>query len=104
MFNRLITTDQALAPGALGSRPLIVITRGAGSSPQDRNPLWLAWRDLQRDLAGLSANSRHLFSDSPNHYLNDGDPKLLISAIAEVVRSARTGMPLQEPDAASEGD
>lgn len=104
MFRRLSAADQALTSGALGSRPLIVITRGAGSSPAHPNPLWLAWRDLQRDLAGLSANSRHIISDSPDHYLNDADPKLLISAIAEVVRSARTGIPLQEPVTASEGD
>lgn len=104
MFRRLSAADQALAGGALGSRPLIVITRGAGKPPAHLNQLWLAWRDLQRDLAGLSANSRHIISDSPDHYLNDGDPKLLISAIAEVVRSARTGMPLQEPVTASEGD
>lgn len=104
MFRRLSGADQALASGALGSRPLIVITRGAGNSPVHLNHLWLAWRDLQRDLAGLSANSRHIISDSADHYLNDGDPKLLISAIAEVVRSARTGIPLQEPVTASEGD
>ncbi len=103
MFTRLSAADQELASGALGGRPLIVITRGSGSSAH-RNRLWLAWRDLQGDLAGLSSNSRHIISDSPDHYLNDGDPKLLISAIAEVVRSARTGMPLEEPVAASEAD
>jgi pimeloyl-ACP methyl ester carboxylesterase len=104
MFQQLSAADQVLASGALGQRPLIVITRGAGSPPAHVSPLWVAWRDLQRDLAGLSANSRHIISDSPDHYLNEGDPKLLVSAIAEVVRSARTGMPLQEPVTASEGD
>lgn len=104
MFTRLGAADQALARGALGSRPLIVITRGAKSAPPHADRLWLAWRDLQRDLAKLSANSRHIISDSPDHYLNEGDPKLLVSAIAEVVRSARTGLPLQERVTASEGD
>jgi pimeloyl-ACP methyl ester carboxylesterase len=96
MFKRLGAGDQALAHGELGSRPLIVVTRGPGTRG-DLNRLWLAWRDLQRDLVRLSENSRHVISETPDHYLNEGDPKLLISAIAEVVRCARTGAPLQEP-------
>lgn len=96
MFTRLGAADQVLTRGAFGNRPLIVVTRGPGS---ETNPsaLWLAWHDLQRDLAELSENSRHILSDSPDHYLNEGDPKLLVSAIADVVRSVRTGTPLQEP-------
>jgi pimeloyl-ACP methyl ester carboxylesterase len=103
MFKRLGAADLALARGELGDRPLIVLTRGPGIAERP-NRLWQAWCDLQRDLARLSSNSRHLISDSPDHYLNEGDPKLLVSAIAEVVRSARTGEPLQEPVTASEGD
>jgi len=103
MFKRLGAADQALTRGDLGDRPLIVLTRGPGSNGRPSG-LWQAWRDLQGDLALLSANSRHLISDSPDHYLNEGDPKLLVSAIAEVVRSVRTGEPLQEPAAASEGN
>jgi len=103
MFKRLGAADQALTRGDLGDRPLIVLTRGSGSNGRPSG-LWQAWRDLQGELALLSANSRHLISDSPDHYLNEGDPKLLVSAIAEVVRSVRTGEPLQEPAAASEGN
>ena len=103
MFKRLGVADQALTRGDLGDRPLIVLTRGSGSDGRPSG-LWQAWRDLQGDLALLSANSRHLISDSPDHYLNEGDPKLLVSTIAEVVRSVRTGEPLQEPVTASEGD
>ena len=103
MFTRLSAADQALASGALGGRPLIVVTRGPVSKSQpDR--LWGAWYELQRDLAGLSANSRHLVSDSPEHYLNEGDPALVTSAICEVVHSARTGAPLGALAAASDGD
>jgi pimeloyl-ACP methyl ester carboxylesterase len=103
MFKRLGAADQALTRGDLGERPLIVLTRGSGSNGRPSG-LWQAWRDLQGDLALLSANSRHLISDSPDHYLNEGDPKLLVSAIAEVVRSVRTGEPLQEPVTASDGE
>ncbi len=103
MFCRLGTGDQALAHGDLGGRPLIVITRGPRNGA-DASRLWPAWRDLNRSLAQLSANSRHVISASPDHYLNKGDPQLLISAIAEVVQSARTGAPLQQPVEASDGD
>lgn len=96
MFTRLSAADQALPAGGLGGRPLVVITRGSANAT-GADPLWQAWLGLQQDLARLSTNSRHIVSASPNHYLNEGDPKLLISAIAEVVRSARTGNPLQEP-------
>jgi pimeloyl-ACP methyl ester carboxylesterase len=102
MFKRLSAADQAMGEGGLGDRPLIVLTRGPASKTRpDR--LWAAWYELQRDLALLSANSRHVVSDSPNHYLNDGDPELVVSAISAVVRSARTGAPLGAPARASEG-
>jgi pimeloyl-ACP methyl ester carboxylesterase len=103
MFKRLGASDQALTHGELGDRPLIVVTRGPGGKGRP-SALWRAWCDLQRDLVRLSANSRHLISESPDHYLNEGDPKLLVSSIAEVVRSARTGDPLQEPVMVSEGE
>jgi pimeloyl-ACP methyl ester carboxylesterase len=93
MFTRLRAADQALTHGALGDRPLIVLTRGPENGA-DAEGLWPAWRDLHRDLARLSVNSRHIISDSSDHYLNTGDPELVISAIDEVVRSARTGTPL----------
>lgn len=99
MFKRLSAADQALSRGALGGRPLIVVTRGPASKDRPGR-LWLAWYGLQQDLAQLSANSRHLVSGSPEHYLNEGDPELVVSSIREVVRSARGGTPLGEPAAA----
>lgn len=104
MFLRLGAGDTALTYEGLGDRPLIVVTRGP-SRGTDADRLWLAWCDLQRDLARLSANSRHIISDSPDHYLNKGDPELLVSAIIDVVSSVRSATPLdEEPVAASDGD
>ena len=103
MFKRLSAADQALASGGLGERPLIVLTRGPGSETRPAR-LWLGWYELQQDLARLSANSRHVVSESPEHYLNECDPALVTSAICEVVHSARTGAPLGAPAATSEGD
>ena len=103
MFKRLGASDQALAPGGLGNRPLIVLTRGPGGRT-GTDSLWQAWYGLQQDLAQLSANTRHVVSDSPDHYLNHGDPRLVIAAITDVVRSARTRRPLDDLVAASEGE
>jgi pimeloyl-ACP methyl ester carboxylesterase len=102
MFKRLTAADQALARGELGERPLLVVTRGPGKA--EVAPLWQAWCDLQRDLAQLSVNSRLVVSESPNHYLQDGDPELITTAICEVVRSVRTKAPLAELAAASDGE
>jgi hypothetical protein len=73
---------------------------GSGKVP---DPVYEAWLDLHKDLARLSANSQHVLSESPNHYLNLGDPDLVASAIRDVVRCARSGALLEEVAASSDG-
>jgi pimeloyl-ACP methyl ester carboxylesterase len=90
-FKRLTAADAPLPPGGLGERPLAVLTRGPEGSA-DSDGLWRAWYGLQRELAGLSRNSRHLISDSPQHYLNEGDPDLIVGAVIDVIRCARDGV------------
>jgi pimeloyl-ACP methyl ester carboxylesterase len=94
-FKRLTAADAPLAPGALGERPLAVLTRGPETSAGSADGLWQAWYGLQRELAGLSGNSRHLISDSPQHYLNEGDPDLIVAAVIDVIRCARDGARLE---------
>ena len=95
-FRRLTAADLPFDPGGLGERPLVVLTRGPeGEGDGDR--LWPAWHELQQELAGLSENSRHVISDSPQHYLNEADPDLIVAAVTDVVRCARTGASLGEP-------
>lgn len=89
-FKRLTAADAPLAPGGLGERPLAVLTRGRGA-PADSDGLWEAWHGLQRELAGLSRNSRHVVSDSPQHYLNEGDPDLIVATVLDIIRSTRDG-------------
>jgi hypothetical protein len=87
-MKRLTAADQ-LAERALGDKPLIVLTRGPGSSaaaPED----WLRWRGLHEDLARLSVNCRHVVSDQPGHYIHKREPELVTTAIRDVLRSART--------------
>jgi pimeloyl-ACP methyl ester carboxylesterase len=100
---RMKASDRPLAAGALGRRPLIVITAGPGKIVNGR--VWQIWRGLQAELAGLSANHRHIVTSYPDHYVHKKDPDLVITAIRDVVRSARTHAPLAaEADADADAD
>jgi pimeloyl-ACP methyl ester carboxylesterase len=89
---RLTASDKPLAAGGLGDRPLIVITAGPGKIVNGR--VWQLWHDLQAELAGLSSNRRHIVASHPDHYVHKKDPDLVITAIRDVVHSARTRTPL----------
>jgi pimeloyl-ACP methyl ester carboxylesterase len=89
---RLTASDGPLAAGGLGDRPLIVITAGPGKIINGR--AWQIWHDLQAELAGLSSSRRHIVASHPGHYVHKKDPDLVITAIRDVVQSARTHTPL----------
>jgi pimeloyl-ACP methyl ester carboxylesterase len=94
-FNRLTASDKPLAAGELGDRPLIVITAGPGKIINGR--AWQIWHDLQAELGGLSSNRRHIVASHPDHHVHKKDPDLVITAIRDVVHSARTRNPLTAP-------
>lgn len=89
-FQRAARRQPPLPPGSLGDRPLAVLTCAQGD-PMVPDRMWRAWHGLHRELAGLSANGWHAVSQSHDHYLNRADPDLVITAIKDVVRCARTG-------------
>lgn len=92
-FNRMTEADQALAPGALGDLPLVVLTRAPRDSsapPED----WRRWHGLHAELAELSTNSRHQVTDKPEHYIHKSEPEVVAAAIRDVLHSARTHTPL----------
>lgn len=92
-FRKLTARDRVLFPGDLGSRPLIVVTRRRDETISDRG-FWPVWNELHEDLARLSFNSRHVVSGSPRHHLNEDDPRLILAAVGQVVRSVQTSEPL----------
>ena len=100
-FRRVTAAERPLAPGALGDKPLLVITRADGG-PYGGSQ-WRVWHGFHCEQARLSANSRHVLSDQADHGLNESDPDLVIDAISEVVRSARTGTSLRGTDASAGG-
>ena len=92
----LRAADRALAPGALGSRPLAVLTRGPGDVANLAES-WRRWHGMQEELAELSVNSRHVISQEPDHYVHISEPELVTASILDVVHSARTGSSLTDP-------
>jgi pimeloyl-ACP methyl ester carboxylesterase len=100
-FKRATAHPPLLPDGALGDRPLAVLTCGPGE-PAGPARVYERWRDLHRDLTRLSRNSRHMVSESDDHYLMLGDPDLVTDAIRDVVRCARSGAKLA--DVAARGD
>ncbi|HSZ39537.1 MAG TPA: alpha/beta fold hydrolase [Trebonia sp.] len=91
---KITAGDKPLAPGALGDTPLIVLTRSDGGPFGGRQ--WALWHGFHQEQAQLSANTRHVISGSTDHFLHRGDRELVVAAIREVVRSARTGTPVRD--------
>lgn len=85
-----IVFEQAKALISLGDKPLIVIT--ATESIQKHEE----WVDLQGRLAALSTNSDHRVSDATHAGVVEDSTSFEASAqaIADVVRSVRTGQPV----------
>jgi pimeloyl-ACP methyl ester carboxylesterase len=94
-FNRLTASDKLLAAGALGDRPLIVVTAGPGKIVNGR--AWQIRRGQMAELAELSSNHRHVVTSHPDHDVHKKDPDLVITSIRDVVHSARTHAPLAAP-------
>jgi pimeloyl-ACP methyl ester carboxylesterase len=78
------------APGSLGSRPVVVLTR----TKYDSNEIRVPWMEMQAELAALSTNSDQRLIPETTHFIHLDDPEAVVQAILDVVRSARDGTPL----------
>ena len=87
-FKRLTAADRQLALDGLGERPLAVLTRGP-DGPADSDRLWQAWHGLQRELASLSRNSRHLIAGESFHSIEISQPEIVIRAIRMAVQESQ---------------
>ncbi|MEA2511746.1 MAG: hypothetical protein QOJ59_1233, partial [Thermomicrobiales bacterium] len=45
--------------------------------------------ELQRDLAGLVPGGRHVVAEKSGHYIQQGQPDLVVAAIRDVVQAVR---------------
>lgn len=81
---------------SIGNVPLIVLT-AAPQSPSDETPLSSQWQiviesqhqELQRDLARLSSNSKHIVARKAGHNIQLDEPQLVLDSITELVTQAR---------------
>jgi hypothetical protein len=92
------TDAQVRATGALGSRPLAVLTAtDHGHPPETAAHMGQFWRGLQDELAALSSNSVHRIIEGATHtsLVNDRlHAGATSDAIRQMVEAVRTGQPL----------
>ena len=88
------TSDDEAAvqsPGALGSKPLVVLTHGEIQFPARLEPLWLRF---QAGLAKTSSDAVHVIATSAGHYIHTEQPALVVEAIRQVVAAVQSGSSL----------
>lgn len=91
---------QVAETGALGDRPLVVLTAGVGPRfpgvsdevVEDFHDVWL---ELQAELASLSTNSVHRTIEGATHDIHRDDPGAVIAAVEAVVNAVRQGASLR---------
>jgi pimeloyl-ACP methyl ester carboxylesterase len=76
----LMMTQLTGAPPVLGDLPLTVITAGRTPAP--------GWREMQAELAALSAHSTHITAEGAGHYIHLDTPEVVIQAIRDMARKA----------------
>lgn len=85
------SSQEVRAAGALGSKPLVVVTHSPNwkmvpNLPDDvSKKLEQVNQDLQRSMLALSSNSVQHVAKSAGHQIPREDPALIISAIQEVI-------------------
>jgi protocatechuate 3,4-dioxygenase beta subunit/pimeloyl-ACP methyl ester carboxylesterase len=77
------------SPGALGARPVVVLTRSLfDRDPEGTRAVWMA---MQREIAAFSSNTDHRVIEGTTHNIHIDVPEAVASAIRDVVEAARTG-------------
>lgn len=83
------------APGSLGSRPVLVLTRGRFDGDREAARATRdAWMTMQRELAALSTRSDHRLVREAGHFIHLDDPDVVVQAIRDVVLAVRENTPL----------
>jgi len=89
---QLVAARTALGPKALGSRPLVVLTRGGGEtpgqSPEDA-AVYKLWVVMHDEMAGLSTRGVNRIVEGSGHHIQSDKPQVVIDAVSEVVDAAR---------------
>lgn len=82
------TSQVRAARRSLGDMPVAVLTAGVNRI-YEQEGMKEPWFEMQRDLATLSSNSRHVIAEKSTHYIHNDEPELVIDAIRWAVEQAR---------------
>lgn len=93
-FDRPASAAQVLASEDLGDLPLVVITAGLdewepGFPADVARALEQDWQLAQRELLGLSRQSRQVIATNSTHAIQDCEPELVLAAIQELAHIPR---------------
>ena len=73
----------------LGDLPLIVLSHGLPDSTNDdsmkQDQFEQEWTKMQKELAGLSSNSKQIIAEQSGHYIQLDQPALVIDTVRELV-------------------
>jgi pimeloyl-ACP methyl ester carboxylesterase len=81
-----MTTGPVVEPISLKNLPLIVLSRGLpeplpGMSKLENQQYEMKWQEMQKELVGLSSNSRQVIATKSGHYIQIQQPDLVISSV-----------------------
>lgn len=82
----------------LGNLPLVVLSRGHPTRDPAKYPAGLIeameqlWLQMQRELAHLSSQSRHLIASQSGHLIHEEEPALIVEVIQRMVVQVREQM------------
>jgi pimeloyl-ACP methyl ester carboxylesterase len=88
------SAEQVQATGHFGQLPLVVITAGLdeweeGFPPEVARTLEQNWQAMQKELAALSHNSKHIIATESDHSIQDCQPELVVNVIRQLVQQIR---------------
>ena len=83
------SATQVRTTGLLGDIPLTVLTAGAAPSNEIDRMLDEVWMEMQKELAALSSNSKHIVVPNATHCIQCDDPEAVADAILDVVNATR---------------
>lgn len=86
--------ESLLQISELGDLPLIVLSHGlpdsgSGVEGTEQSQFEREWMKMQKELAGLSSNSKLMIAEKSGHYIQLDQPELVIESILEHVQASR---------------
>jgi Predicted hydrolases or acyltransferases (alpha/beta hydrolase superfamily) len=98
MIDNLANSALLRSCHSLGNLPLVVLSRGRPMRDPAKYPAGLIeemerlWLQMQRELARLSSQSRHLIASKSGHLIHEDEPAAIVEVIQQMVVQVREQM------------